>query len=651
MSNILQVAKLPPYKEEALARHLDSRIQAIESGSSDLWHNKYPKWRAGYDATPREETRMFPFQNASNLVIPIIAIHADTLHARIMSGIFKTDPLFQTSIYGKWGTEEEVGDLKVALQEYLKYVGIEPQELDLYRVYNEYFLECIKYGTSTIKCPWEKKLRSMLLPTSLGDALKPYEANKKDFVEETIYEGPRPEKLPFDTFGIPASAKSLEDADIKYHRKPMLRWQLLERRYSGVYDKEAVDAVLGMPDRTSPRETQKQTQQDAGVTPGNVAQPEWDVFECMVQWRYEDDAFAPKMVVSYHKKSRKILRVLYDNFKDEWYVGARLGRKDDMYHGMGFAEILWYFQEEASEKHNGRNDNQTVANTRVWRVSPESKLHQGYRIYPSAMLPAEEGEIEPMAHGEISSTNMDEERLTLELAERRSGVSPPQQGFGAGTMSGKRGVYSAMGTLSLLQEGNRRSDLTLSDIRDAHVRLGRIVTRQYHELGAGSTFCTERYKLFGERGEIIKKALRMLVERKMGIPVYASSASVNKEVEKQNDIMLSQIVAKHYSMISQLLMQLNQGAIPPQVKEYSLQIIDASNYLMKGILKHFDHDDVDRLIPDPLKKARAAAIGAPPNGQQQQPPQQAPAQPAAGPPQPPQLPPQMAPGGGGGPIQ
>jgi hypothetical protein len=650
MPNVLQVAKLTADKERALANHLDERILAIESGSKDLWQNKYPKWRSGYDALPREEVRMFPFQNASNLVIPIIAIHADTLHARIMSGIFKTDPLFQAAVYGKWTTEDEVGELKEALQEYLKYVGIEPQELDLYRVYNEGYLECIKYGTMTIKVPWEKKFRSMLITTGTGDMMVPYAAKSGDFIRETVYEGPRPEKLPFDAFGIPASSKCLEDADIKYHRRVTLKHELMERRFSEVYDKAKVDAILNQQDRNHPRQTQAQTQKDAGITAGSPAQPEWDIYECMVQWRYNDDAFAPKMIVSYHKKSRTILRVLYDNFKDEWFVGARLGRRDDMYHGMGFAEILWYFQEEASEKHNGRNDNQTVANTRVWRVSPESKLHQGYRIYPSAMLPAEKDEIEPMAHGEISSTNMDEERLTLELAERRSGVSPPQQGFGAGTMSGKRGVYSAMGTLSLLQEGNRRSDLTLSDIRDAHVRLGRIITRQYHEFSGGSKFCEERFKLFGERAATIKKALQLLVERKMGIPVFASSASVNKEVEKQNDIMLSQIVAKHYSMVSQLLMQLNQGAIPPQVKEYSLQIIDASNYLMKGILKHFDHDDVDRLIPDPLKKIRGAVqSGQQPNGQQQNP--QAQAQSAGNPSQPPQLPPAMVGDGGGPPIQ
>jgi hypothetical protein len=211
-------------------------------------------------------------------------------------------------------------------------------------------------------------------------------------------------------------------------------------------------------------------------------------------------------------------------------------------------------------------------------------------------------------------------------------------------MSGKRGVYSAMGTLSLLQEGNRRTDLTISDMRDAHTRLGRIVSLQYHLLGKDSQFHKSRLALFGEDATKIKLALEYIADKKMALPVYAATASINKEVEKQNDVMLKQISSQHYMMVSQLIAQIGNPGIPPQVKEYGIQVIDAANTLMKAIFRNFGHDDMDRLVPDPIKMMLAAqAQGAPPNGQPSptgQPQGQNPAQPQ-------QLPPmaQLPPGG------
>lgn len=594
MLNILIPAKLSDLKKEALKRYLKRRVLELKSSMKELYEEKIVKWRAAYEARPREESRQFPFQGASNLIIPIIAIHTDTMKAQLMAAVFKTDPIVVAKVLGEFGPEADVW--KAAYEEYMQYVCIEPEELDLYRVYGETFDECIKYGMITIKCPWEDKTRDFLIPGGDGTG-KP-----SDFLSKTLYEGPRPEKLPYSSFYFPIMAKRLEDMDIKCHKRIMLQHELEERKFTDVFYRDEVDRILSLPDRTSPTNEQTEKEETLGArTTGSYGHKEWDIWECFITYRYADEAYAPRMVVSYHEHSDTILRCDYDNFDKEWFVGARMAHRDDMYPGYGFAEVLWMFQEGASETYNGYRDNQTVANTRVWRVHPDSKLHQGYRIYPSAMLPADEGEIEPLAHGDVSTINLDELRLLLELAERRSGVSPPQQGMGAGTM-GKKGIYSAMGTMSMMQEGNSRKDLNVSDMRDSHVRLMRLVSYQYGKFGPGSKFHEERMKLFGSKAEKIKEALSMIVDKKLGLPCYSSTASVNKEVEKQNDVMLSQIMARHYQMISQLLGGMQNVMTPPEVKQYMQQVIIASNILMKKILKNFGHDEVERLVPDPLKE-------------------------------------------------
>lgn len=611
MAEALYPAKLSEEKERSLKNFLKYRILELKTNMRELYEDKIVKWRSAYDATPAEETRTFPWEGASNLVIPIIGIHVDTLHAQIMAAIFKTEPIVVAKVLGEQGPMAD--QFKEAFEAFMQYVCIEPKQLDLYRVYNESYRECIKYGTVTLKCPWEHKTRDFLIPGGDGTG------SARDFYAQTLYDGPRPEKLPFTSFYMPPTTKTLEAAEIKCHKRTMYYYELMERKFTDIYDRAAVDKIISTPDRQGPTQEVREKEDTLGAkTSASYGHREWDVWECFVTWRYEDEAFAPRMIVSYHELSDTILRVMWDNFIPEWFVGARMAHRDDMYWGQGFCEVVLPFQEGGSNTYNGYRDNQTVANTRVWRVSPDSKLNEGYRIYPSVKLPAEKDEIEAIAHGDVGNINLDELRLLLELAERRSGVSPPQQGMGAGVMTGKRGIYSAMGTLSLLQEGNSRKDLNISDMRDAHVRMMRLITHQYGTLGMDSPLQKETYKLFGAKAPLIETALKMIASGQLGLPVYSSTASLNKEVEKQNDVMLTQIMARHYQMIAQLLGSMQQMMTPPQVKQYFAEVIMASNLLMKKILRNFGHDEVDRLVPDPSKYPQPPQQGqGGPNGPQQ----------------------------------
>jgi hypothetical protein len=606
MPEVLIVAKLSEEKQTALKRYLKDRIRELKNSMRSLYEEKVVNWRKAYEAVPREEIRQFPFQNASNLVIPLIAIHTDTLLAQIMSSIFKTIPIVYAKVMGEQASESQ--DFKEAYEEFMQYVSIEPEELDLYPVYREGYNECIKYGTVTWKSPWEEVTRDIFIPGGDGSG------TAKDFLSRTIYSGPRPQKVPFTGFYIPLTAKNLK-VEFKAHKRIMNSYELEERKFNEIYETEAVKTALASPDRTTPDIEQKEKEATLGAqTYSSFGYREWDIWECYVTWRYQDESFAPRMIATYHEKSDSLLRVKYDNFGGEWFVGARMVARDDMYFGSGFAEIIWPFEEGASETYNGYRDNQTVANTRVWRVSPDSKLHEGYRIYPSAMLPAEKDEIEAIAHGDVSSVNLDELRLLLDLAERRSGVSPSQQGFGAGTQTGKRGIYSAMSTLMVMQDSNSRKDLNVSDMRDAHVRLERLLSLQYHIFGRNNAFHKKRLELFGKKAPLIEQALEAIAERKLALPCYSSTASVNKEVEKQNDLMLAQVMARHYQMIATLLGSIQNIMTPPQVKEYFAQVVLASNLLMRDILKNFGKDDVERLVPDPMKQRDLPQEV--PNGQQ-----------------------------------
>lgn len=578
--------------EEKFKRHLRDRVMALKDGLTELHETKITKWRAAYEAKPKEEVREFPYYGAHNLIVPIIAIFSDTLLARVMSAILKTKPPFVAKLYG---THPDITEAhRTSLEDMMEYVSVEPDELDLFRVYHEWFGETIKYGTSVVMAPHEVRYRYELDETA-GDGTGSYSINKQPtFIKTLDYEGPRPEKIEFEDFLIPPAAKTIDAADIIVRRRKTTRAELEERRFFQVYDPAKVDAIMHEPDRTGPDYVQQIKEQTLGATTeSGHGYAEWDLYECWLKWPTPDGKFRPRTIATYHLASNTLLRGLYDTHTLLPFSLARLFYRDGQIYGYGYCETMWSFQEETSEIHNSRLDNRTVSNTRAWRVSPDSKLHAGYRFYPNCTVPAEKDEVEAMSMGDVSNQSIDDERENLELAERRAGVSPPMQGFGTGSM-GKRGVYNSMGTLALMQEGNRRTDLNISDFRYAHTRLGRIILADYAKYGVSARLLD----MFGGKAGQLAQAVGAVKEGRLGLPVYSSTASLNREVEKQNDYILVNIMRQHYIGVGQLVAQINNQTTPPDLKEYLIKVVKASNVIMKSVLRNFDKEDIDTLVPD-----------------------------------------------------
>jgi hypothetical protein len=583
--------------EIRMKRFLRENITSIRDGLHELHTQKIVKWRKAYEAVPAEEVREFPWHGASNLVVPLIAIHTDTLLARVMSAVIKTQPFWVARVLGN--ADGLPKEMRTSLEIFLNYVGLEPSELDLYRVYHEFFCEIIKLGTSVLKMPWFKDIEDKFMPA--GDM-----SGKYDFEKVTVYEGPRPEKLSFQNFGIQPAMKTIHKAKFKYDKIPLTKYDLEERAYRRIYDRVAVQEVIKQPDRMNPDFVQNQEESDLGVrTVPTYGWSEYDIYECHFQYRLEGDHYC-RLIVWYHEKSDQILRAFHFYYPDEIFLAGRLFYRDGLFHGYGFAETLASLQEEVSQIHNQRRDNMTIANMKAFRADPTSKLHEGFKIFSSAVVPGKKDEIEALDMGTPVQGEIDSERLTLELAEKRSGVSPPMQGSGAGSNT-KRGVYTAMGTLSLLQEGNTRTDLNITDVRFAHTLLGRMVCRQYGAFGPDSEFHKDRVKMFGRMAPAISQALDMLYRGKLALPVYASTSSVNREVEKQNDLMLAGIMARHYQMITQMIQGANSQnpmqPTDPVVKKYLMDSIGSADLLMKYILRHFGYDEVDTLVPEPQLQA------------------------------------------------
>jgi hypothetical protein len=137
-----------------------------------------------------------------------------------------------------------------------------------------------------------------------------------------------------------------------------------------------------------------------------------------------------------------------------------------------------------------------------------------------------------------------------------------------------------------------------------------MLVRQYAEFGVG-----DRADLFGDKAKDIRAGLEAVKAGTIGLPIASTTASVNREVEKQNDIMLSGLMSRHYGMITQMLQAAANPLSPPNVKDYVSSTIIAANNLMKVILRHFGFDEVERMVPEAKSEVRGtpgAQVGGAP---------------------------------------
>lgn len=568
-----------------LHEFVKDNVESLERRTRTLRSDKVNAWRNILRGVPEHKNRSFPWKNASNIVIALSAQHRDTLLATIMSGIYEIMPLWVGKLVGDWDAEEFGEEQRAAVENFMVEMALEPAELDLYRVEEQWFSEAIGLGTAVVKFPWETHIETEAIHIPNGSPVF------KEFIK---YDGPRPEKLPFEAFAITPEADTTEGARFKYHIRNLYKHDLLERAQKGWYSKEAINKILNSPDRFGPNTVAQEKEALKGIDFSSMPnEAQWDIYECWFPYWHNDKKY--RIIYSYHKKSDTKVKAIFNFYPQnlEPYEEARLAWDDDGWYGYGFAEMLAYYQEDVTGKHNRRADNETLANTSIFRVGKNSKLDANFSAYPMALVPAEKDDFEQVSLGNPYNFGVDSEQLTLSLAKERTGIDPGMAGLGGGTTT-KRGIYSSMGTFAVLQQGNRRSNLRTTDMRYSHIKLGRKFLDLYAYFGIGS-----RLKMFGNDAEYLLRAFDSIKQKRLAIAIRPATGSVNKELEKQNDMLLTQALQRHYMSVAQIIQALSNPAMPPELKSYYVEVIKGSDQLMKHLLRNFGHDDVSRLVPQP----------------------------------------------------
>jgi len=572
-----------------IEKYVEERLQSLTQSLSSLRESKITQWRRIYQGMPLEKTKSFPWQNASNVVIQLVGSFADQMLAKWLMSIFGVDPLWQVNVNGIWEREEKAEEQRAAVQDWLIFSGMEPGYLNLLPKYQAWGSTCIRYGLGAMK----------LMPERVVEKVAAYEDDKgrvmfNDFVK---HDGPVALPLLFEDFLIPLTVSEIERSPFTAQRVRMSKFEMEALLYDPTYDKAAILEILKTPDREGPERTEMDQIMDQGVqsgdSGGNVSKV-WDVYECWFPYQMLGRRFS--IIYTYHLGTKKTMKRVFNWLPENNlpYVKSVLGYDGERSHGFGFCEMLKDYQEETSAIHNRRGDASTLANTNIFRIGSGTQLDAQFSVFPNAIFPGEEGSFESIPLGRTANETIKDEQMTLQLATDRAGIGPSSSGAGAGTVN-KKNAYSAMGTYSVMQEGDTRANLSKTGFKHAHYSLGRLKIMYDANFGISQ----RDIAAFGKQGKSLTMALENIRKKRLVLPIRAATGSINKEVEKQNEMLLLNNHRAHWQMQAQLLQAISSPMLSPIQKDYLWQTFQAANMLMAKIDKDFGFEDSSALLPMP----------------------------------------------------
>jgi hypothetical protein len=586
--------------------HLDRRLQTFRT-------EKLPEYVRLYKARPKNENVDWPWPGAANLVIPIIGTSSDELLARVQAGIWMYDPLWSATMSGDLPTKDGE-ELKQIVQNFLMDMAYDPAELDLYRVSQSANHSAIKYGTGIIYTPYEfeEEIERVYIGGGISEQDGPVRSEERKF---TKIDGPHPELMPLNRFGFDPSVPKLENMKCFYHIDSLDYWAVQDLPSKSPYYKKAdVDFLLSSgPDAVQETEMEREINQQFSIEESGVdtGAARWYIYT--VNFTYIVGGSKYSFIAKYHKKSERILYIVFNNYPKNMqpYQDMKLAYDDESYLGTGFAEMVHMIQKEVSNNNNWRTNNRNYAMLGAWRVDPESKLSSMLDVFPGVGLVGRKDEIEYFKTGADVGYSDGPDQFHMAIAKERTGVDPASGGTGGGIVNPKRGIYSAAGTSMVMMQQNNRNNLRMGDMRSAHVKLGLKFLTMYSNFGIG-----EKIRKYGNEAVKLKKALDSYKEGTLGLRLRPSTASMNKALDQQNDVLLSDRLDRYYQAQAQIIQALNTPGIPEPMKEYYFDMLLATKATMQALLRNFNKDNTDTILPDVAKiitafqQASGGAAGA-----------------------------------------
>lgn len=577
----------------------------------------YWEW---YDGKPAVEERSTPFPNASNIVYPLIKIHADSIHARRYLTL-----LPGSDVWAARSRHEQWAPISRQVVDFVNHEA-DDNAFDLATPLSDALLEGTVCPDGIVALQWGTRVRHRFIP------------GERHAETVGVPQGPH-------IFSVPSSQifwqadRGLANSEYVIRRSYMTWYDLTQAVQHGGWDADAVRKI-----RTAHAEDSDGYRQSLALTDLAPRGPErfkpYEVLECWLHLPLvrgtlklgAEDTLRlqhPAVVVYYHPDTNSILHVMahpypimgWPFYQFSWKRATERGQ------ARGLAKDLDHLQRATSTMTNQAIDAVTLQNSFTGLTGDPDLI--GKRFTPGQLVYTMEPErtnfnMRPTAFIQPNIQNI---QLLLTTAERISGMADPA--FGVEQRGGGH-PQPATSTLALLQQGQTRLARTLSFDRLELSRLGEDIAALYQHYEARTNGQRIRRVLGDRDGERVMDWLfpEDPVAGRIAFDVRALTDSLNPESEFQRAVQVDQVVTNFYAKMLQginVLMQFqsagSQGVAPEIVQMGSQLLFHSFQAYIASVTRALEAagvDDLERFVgmiqeaedarnPDQLNAALAAA--------------------------------------------
>lgn len=563
---------------------LDEWIMTLQSDQA----NKQRDWveqEEAYRAKPGPKAQR-PFVGAANHTVPAIAMAVDPIHARLDTGIFKQDPVFQVKPLRKSFVK-----YSHALATWIEYY--QRHRLKLRQVVSPRLLELTKLGTCVLKTVYDRQSAKIRTYDTASPEWKVIDKI------ETCYSGPRVYGVSIGDFLFPPLYQYLQDCPIVIERQRTSYSKLKVAEASGKL--KDVDSIK---DQTTLIRTPLEAVHEESSNHQQTVRyhDEIEVFEAWCDYDIDGDGLPEHLVATYHYDSHTLLQLRYN-----WYFNQRkpytvipYQLTNDSLYGIGICEMVQPLQEALTKWERMATDNTYLANIRMFVVKKDSGIEEIPRLYAGRCFFVDDpkNDFIPFAGGDIYPSTLSERQNLFGLIEKRTGVSDYLTGRESPIIGSRA---TATSTLALIQEGTKRVEEVLENIRNGLSEVMENCIYIWIQFGLDDIDDI----VFGDDetarlvSEFFAKANAQNVNGALAIDLTATDAAGNKQSVQQMQLQIITIMMQYLEKllaVGQAALQAEQQM--PQFSAMCVDVMNAARQMFKDLLQKYDIRNPEDYLPD-----------------------------------------------------
>ena len=566
-----------PGVERLMIYLVEEHRQALSA--HEEYFEELKMFRRAIKAKPATKVKTFPWPGASNFVASLIRIAGDAIKARIVNSLLGPKPFWLVS-----ATSEGFVPFAKPWERFLEWAVA--SDLDLAQQVEMIVDQTVYLGKCPTKVCWIETVKPV----------KTYDRRTREIVTEVRTTRDQPIIIPIllENWLEPWGTEDSIEKPWNSHRVFLRAGDIKEAEKLG-YLKNSQDIISSMLTRL-PTNMQELTELHKLVwAETQVA----TLYETQVSFDINEDGFREDLVVLWHYDTGKPLSVKYNFFfhgNRPLHMFFYIRGSDDRSSGDGMCQLLYPIQDSLSTFINQRTDNITIANTRYWKGKKNSGLKKGEQVWPGRMFLLDDPTNDLIADklGDVSPASFTHESILRDYGERLSGISDPQLGR---EFDNPR--VAATTTLSILQEGNRRFDMVIKLMRGEFGKIGLRISQLYQQFQPR----VRLEEILSPEDEVYVRQLLDMnpydIEKNFVIQINTSTATSNKETQRQGLLALFNLITGFYSQVNSVGLQvIANPQVPEAVKNMIIEMATASHSILKEIVQSYDITDVDSVLVD-----------------------------------------------------